>query len=128
MAKAPSGSARGARPTQQNSTPASTRRRPQNQPMPASGLARFRKEHPMLGALVPVAVVVLALVTLVVIKAPGGSGAAPPASKVAAGTGSAASGAGTSALPAGVLADVTSVSSATLAAIGEPNGTVSPSA
>ena len=37
----------------------------------------------MMAALVPVALVVLALVALVVVKATGGSGAAPPASKVA---------------------------------------------
>jgi len=78
-----------------------------------------------LRALVPVVVVVLALVTLVVIKATGGSGAAP-ASKVAASSGAAAPSAGTSALAGGVLADVTSVSPATLAAIGEPSSTVGP--
>jgi hypothetical protein len=79
-----------------------------------------------LAALVPVVVVVFAVVTLVVIKASGGSGAAPAASKVAAGSSSAATSAGTSALPAGVLADVASVSPATLAAVGEPSGTVAP--
>jgi hypothetical protein len=107
MAKSPSGSARRARPARQNqSTP--------------------KKNNPMMRALVPVVVVVLALVTLVVIKATGGSGAAPPTSKVAASSGATAPSAGTAALPAGVLADVTSVSSDTLAAIGEPSGTVGP--
>jgi hypothetical protein len=75
----------------------------------------------MLGALVPVALVVLALVTLVVIKATGGSSnATPPASKVVAGGGAAAS-SGASALPAGVLSAVTSINPATLAAIGASN-------
>jgi hypothetical protein len=106
MAKPTSGPARDARPARQNqSTP---------------------KKSPMMRALVPVVLVVLALVALVVIKATGGSGAAPPASKVAASSGSTAPSAGTATLPAGVLGDVTSVSSATLAAIGEPNGTVGP--
>jgi Domain of unknown function (DUF929) len=105
MAKSPSGPARGARPAPQTQS--------------------IRTKNPMMKALVPVLVVVAVLVTLVVVKATGGSGAAPAASKVAAGSGAATS-AGTSALPAGVLADVTSVSAATLAAIGEPTGTVSP--
>jgi Domain of unknown function (DUF929) len=106
MAKPTSGPARDARPARQNqSTP---------------------KKSPMMRALVPVVLVVLALVALVVIKATGGSGAAPPASKVTASSGSTAPSAGTATLPAGVLGDVTSVSSATLAAIGEPNGTVGP--
>jgi hypothetical protein len=79
-----------------------------------------------MAALVPVALVVVALVALVVVKATGGSSAAPAASK-AAGAGSTATTAGTSALPAGVLSDVTSVSPATLDAIGEPSDTAAPS-
>jgi hypothetical protein len=106
MAKSPSGPARSARPS------------PQNQSTP--------KKNPMMRALVPVVIVVVALVALVVIKATGGSGAASSASKVAASSGSAASSAGTSALAAGVLADVSSVSPATLTAIGEPSSTVGP--
>jgi hypothetical protein len=79
----------------------------------------------MTAALVPVALVVLAVVALVVVKATGGSGGAPAASKLPAGS-SAATSAGTSALPAGVLADVTSVSPTTLSAIGEPSATAAP--
>jgi hypothetical protein len=127
MAKASPGPERGARPARQNPTGASARRTPTSPP--ASGIARFRKDHPRLAALVPVMVVVLVLVSLVVIKATGGSGAAPPASsKVPQSSNAAESSAGTSALPAGVLAEVSGVSSATLAAIGEPSGTVAPTA
>ena len=96
-------------------------RRPPGSPVSA-------RKHPMVTALVPVALVVLALVALVVVKASGGTGAAPPASKVATSGSSAATSAGTSALPAGVLADVMSVSPATLAAIGQPNTTAAPTA
>jgi hypothetical protein len=105
--------------------PAAARR---TAPPPASGFTRFREKHPMVTALVPVALVVLAIVALVVVKATGGSGAAPPASRVATSGSSAATNAGTSALPAGVLADVTSVSSATLTAIGQPSATAAPTA
>jgi hypothetical protein len=127
MAKASPGPERGARPDRQNPTGASARRTPTSQP--ASRIARFRKDHPRLAALVPVMVVVLALISLVVIKATGGSGAAPPASsKVPQSNDATESSAGTSALPAGVLAEVSGVSSATLAAIGEPTGTVAPTA
>ena len=147
MAKAPSGSERNARPVRPHSTGASTPRAPKNQsnpsgppkqsgqagqprpavarrnaPPPASGIARFRKQHPMMAALVPVALVVLAVVILVVVKATGGSGGTAAASKVATGS-STATTAGTSALPAGVLADVTSVSPTTLSTIGQPSAT-----
>jgi hypothetical protein len=77
----------------------------------------------MLKTLVPVALVILVLVTLVVIKATGGSssGTGAQASKVVAGSGAAGSDNGTSALPAGVLSDVTSISPQTFAAIGDPS-------
>jgi hypothetical protein len=127
----PSGPAKQSGQTRQpNQTRQPGQRRPaaarRTAPPPASGIALFRRRHPVMAALVPVGLVVLALVALVVVKATGGSSAAPPASKVAAGSGSAATSAGTSALPAAVLADVTSVSAATLAAIGEPSATVAP--
>jgi hypothetical protein len=83
----------------------------------------------MLRALVPLGLVVLALVTLVVVKATGGSsGAAPAASKVVGGGGGASGSSGRTALPAGVLSAVTSVSPATLAAIGETSSSTSPTA
>jgi len=115
------GQPRSTRPTGQ-ARPAVARR---NAPPPASGITGFRRRHPMTAALVPVALVVLAVVALVVVKATGGSGGAPAASKLPAGS-SAATSAGTSALPAGVLADVTSVSPTTLSAIGEPSATAAP--
>jgi Domain of unknown function (DUF929) len=151
MAKASSGSGRDKRPVRPTQTGASAPKNQSNQsnqsgqprqprqpgqprpaaarrtaPPPASGIALFRRRHPVMAALVPVGLVVLALVALVVVKATGGSSAAPPASKVSAGSGSSATSAGTSALPAGVLTDVTSVSATTLAAIGEPSATVAP--
>jgi hypothetical protein len=124
MSNTPSNSARRSRPD--------PRKSPHPSSAPVSGITRFRREHPILGGLVPLALVIVVLVTLVAIKATGGSsGAAPAASKVVAGNGgSASSGSstGASALPAGVLSDATSVSAATLAAIGEPSGSASPSA
>jgi hypothetical protein len=146
MAKSPTGPGRGGRPSRPNPSGASASRKTNtsttsNQsrsggqrpaaarrtaPPPASGIARFRQQHPTLAALIPVALVIVVVVILVVVKTTGGSGAGSPASSVATGTGASATNAGDSALPAGVLADVTSVSAATLAAIGEPSGTVSP--
>jgi hypothetical protein len=94
---------------------------------PVSRIARFRRAHPMLGALVPIALVVLALAALVVVKTTGGSGAASGASKVTAGSsGSTASSTDATALPAGVLSEVTSASPTTLAAIGESSASTSP--
>ena len=116
------GQPRPARPAGQP-RPAVARR---NAPPPASGIAGFRRRHPMVAALVPVGLVVLAVVALVVVKAAGGSSGTPAASKVAVGSGAAATSAGTSALPAGVLAGVTSVSPTTLSAIGEPSATAAP--
>jgi hypothetical protein len=78
----------------------------------------------MLKALVPVALVILVLVTLVVIKTTGGSsgGTGPDqTSKVVAGSDAAGSDNGTTALPAEVLSDATSVSSQTFATIGVPS-------
>ncbi len=101
------------------------RRRPtRHTTVPTSGPARLRSRHPMLFTLLPVALVLLAIVTMVVIKTAGGSGgpsaAASTASKLSAGGDSAGGDNGTSALPSGVLSDVTSVSPATLAAVGSP--------
>jgi len=81
----------------------------------------------MLQVVVPIALVLVALAALVITKvASGSSSTAPTASKVVAGSGAVSSSAGTTALPAGVLSDVTSVSPATLAAIGESSSSVSP--
>jgi len=81
----------------------------------------------MFAALIPIALVVLALAALVVVKTTGGSGAAPSASKVTAGSaGSSASSTDTTPLPAGVLSEVTSVSPTTLAAVGQSSASTSP--
>ena len=137
MSKRPSGSALPARPANQNANKRSTTRSDQNQggrttvPKMGSGFVRFRRAHPILGALVPVGLVLLALVTLVVVKSTGGPAKAQStASKVSpgsAGTGAGA-GNGTSALPSGVLSAVTSISSTTFAAIGHPSGVSVPTA
>jgi hypothetical protein len=111
-------SARSSRPAPHSSSPTS------------SGIAGFRRKHPILAALVPLGLVVLALVALVVTKVAGGSsGATPTASKVVGGNGGTVGSGGSSdstPLPAGVLSAVTSVSPATLAAIGQPSSTASP--
>jgi Domain of unknown function (DUF929) len=106
--------------------------RPARAPEPVG----FRKRHPWLAALIPVGLVLVALVTMVVIKTTSGPAAASGgSSRLAAGSGSAgsgsagsgsASGSGTSALPSGVLADVTSVSAATLAKVGDPGSLADP--
>jgi Domain of unknown function (DUF929) len=139
MANPPSGKPRKARSSRpQSNTGSTTRytnnqarraaaRRPAPPAQPASGITHFRRQHPVMGALIPVALVVLVVVVLVVIKTTGGSSSATAASKVAGG-GSAATSAGTSALPAGVLSDVTSVSPATLSAIGESSESAAPTA
>jgi hypothetical protein len=110
MANASSGSRRDKRPVRPNQSGASAPRNPKN---------------PLFRALIPVALVVVALVALVIVKATGGSSTAPSASNVAGGN-SAATSAGTSTLPAGVLSDITSISPATLTAIGEPTATAAP--
>ena len=137
MSKRPSGSARAARPANQNahSKRNATSRSAQNQGgrttvrTTGSGFVRFRRAHPILSALVPVGLVLVALVTLVVVKTTGGrANALPAASKVASGSSRAGADNGTSVLPAGVLSAVTSISSTTLAAIGDPSGVSAPTA
>jgi hypothetical protein len=92
----------------------------------ARSRSRFRKRHPFLWALLPVALVLVALSALVITKAAGTSGTTPTASKVIAGNGTVASSTGNTALPTGVLSEVTSVSTSTLDAVGEPSSSVSP--
>ena len=117
MSNTPSGSERPSRPAPHTSTQKSTSR------------SSFRRRHPILRALVPIGLVVLALVTLVVIKVTGGSSnATPAASKVVGGNGGSSGSSGSTPLPAGVLSEVTSVSPATLGAIGEPSSSTSPTA
>ncbi len=143
MPKAPSGPARAARATRSNQRTSSknptgrssfSAKRPTAGPAPRRAEAgvtrftRFRRSHPMWAALVPVALVVAVLAALVVIKTTSGPALATPAASTVTGGGAAATASadGTSALPAGVLSAVTSVSPATLAAIGSPSGVSSP--
>ena len=101
-------------------------RPPRHTTVPPSAPSPLRSRHPMLFTLLPVALVLLAIVTMVVIKTAGGSGgpsaaaSTASASKLAAGSGAASNDNGTSPLPSGVLSDVTSVSPTTLAAVGSP--------
>jgi thiol-disulfide isomerase/thioredoxin len=117
----------GNRPTQRTTRGPARRPAPAAPPSSSSGIPRFRQRHPVMSALVPVAIVIAALVALVVIKTTGGpSGGTPAASHVVSGTNAAGTATGASALPAGVLSDVTSVSPSTFAAIGDPSGVSGP--
>jgi len=86
----------------------------------APARASFRSRHPVLTALVPVAIVVAVIATMVLLKATGGSspGASHPATSADTGT---------TALPAGILASL-SVPTATLDAVGSPASVVPPTA
>jgi hypothetical protein len=122
MSKSHRGAAPTVRPDRHISSKGSTNTAP---PTATSGLAGWRKRHPMLFTLLPVALVVLAIVTMVVIKTTGGSATTAGSratSTLTPGSHSTGTGNGTTALPAGVLADVASVSPSTLAAIGDPSG------
>jgi hypothetical protein len=95
---------------------------------PATGL---RKRHPMVVTLLPVALVIVAIATMVAIKTTGGStpaDATAPVSKAVPGVSTPAGNADTTALAAGVLTDVTSVSPSTFAAVGSPKGLAVPTA
>ena len=101
--------------------------RPARAPEPVG----FRHQHPFLTALIPIGLVLVAIVTMVVIKTTGGTASASARSSsvsTGSGHGSAVSstGNGTTALPSGVLADVTSVSAATLAKVGDPGSLADP--
>ncbi len=96
------------------------------EPVPASGLRRFRTTHPVLAALIPVGLVVAAVATMVVVKATGGSpGPAAAASHLTTGN-SATSNADTTALPPSVVAAL-AVPASTLEAVGSSASVVMPS-
>ena len=92
------------------------------------GMKRLRSRHPVLSALVPVALVLAVIATMVIVKATSSSSAPPPAaSRLAAGeTGGTWSDPGTSALAPGVVASL-SVPAATLDSVGKPASVVVPS-
>jgi Domain of unknown function (DUF929) len=85
---------------------------------------RFRNRHPFLKALLPVALVLVAVSALVITKVAGSSRGTPTASKVMVESGTGTSKVGTTALPNGVLSDVTSVSAKTLVAVGTPSSSL----
>jgi len=87
----------------------------------------FRSRHPLIAALVPVGLVLAVIITMIVIKATGGSSpsAASASHLSAAGSAAASSDPGTSQLSPNVLAALT-VSPATLDAVGGGGGAVVP--
>jgi hypothetical protein len=140
MSKSPSGSSRRLRPATTTSSKNTKKNTSTTRPGPKSRATskaqtqapptRFRSRHPVIAALVPVALVVAAIVTMVVIKAAGNSN--PPASAsshLSTGSGTGASSAptntGTTALSPQVVAAL-SVPTATLNAVGSPSGDVLP--
>ncbi len=134
MSKSPSGPSRRPRPaTTTNKTSRNTNTRHARATNRSFAAApperpRFRTRHPVLTALVPVALVVAAIATMVVIKAAGTSSpSAAASSHLAADGSSATAGAhpGTTALSPLVVAAL-SVPTATLNAVGSPSSVVLP--
>ncbi len=95
----------------------------------AAATRRFRSRHPLLSALVPVALVLAVIGTMVIVKATSSSsGPTAAASQLAAGKGTAApSDAGTSPLAPSVVASL-NVPAATLNSVGQSASVVAPSA
>jgi hypothetical protein len=85
----------------------------------------FRTRHPLMTALVPVALVLVVIATLVAIKTTGGS-AAPSSSHLQSGAANPSGQTGSTALSPTVLADL-AVPAATLDAVGSPSGDSLPS-
>jgi uncharacterized protein DUF929 len=95
-------------------------------PRSGGSTTRFRTRHPMLTALVPVAIVVIAVGTMIAIKASGSSGPSQAGSShLSAGGAGGTTDPGTTALSAGVLASLT-VPASTLDAVGTPGSVVPP--
>jgi thiol-disulfide isomerase/thioredoxin len=93
----------------------------------AAGLAGFRSRHPVVSALVPVALVVVVIATMVIVKVTSGSSApALAASRLGAGGTVSAVDPGTTALAAGVAAAL-EVPGSTLDEVGSPSSVVAPS-
>jgi hypothetical protein len=85
----------------------------------------FRSRHPVLVALLPVALVVLTIATMFAVKAGGGTAAS---STLAVGGPSAGADPGTAALSPSVLASLSSVTPATFDAVGSPGSVAQPNA
>jgi Domain of unknown function (DUF929) len=87
----------------------------------------FRSRHPVVSALVPVALVLAVILTMVVIKVTGGSPTpAQAASQLGSGNAAPSATPGTSALAPGVVAAL-SVPTATLESVGSPSSVTAPS-
>lgn len=86
----------------------------------------LRARHPMLTALVPLAAVVVALATMVVVKVSGGNASALSSPPLHPQGTSASSTDGATALPAGVVANVTAAGTAALAESDLERGLVAP--
>ena len=83
----------------------------------------FRSRHPVVTALVPVFLVIAAIVTMVVIKAGGGS---PSASTLTRGGPAATGDPGTTTLAPGIATSIASVAPSTFDAVGSPGSVVPP--
>lgn len=95
------------------------------QPAPG-GLKRFRSRHPVLSALVPVALVLAVVGTMVIVKVTSGpSGPSAAASQLSTGRTATASDPGTTALAPNVTAAL-DVPAATLDRVGQPSSVVAP--
>jgi Domain of unknown function (DUF929) len=95
------------------------------QPAPG-GLKRFRSRHPVLSALIPVALVLAIVLTMVIVKVTAGpSGSSAAASQLSTGRTSTAADPGTTALAPGVVAAL-DVPAATLESVGRPSSVVAP--
>lgn len=95
------------------------------QPAPG-GLRRFRLRHPVLSALIPVALVLAVVGTMVIVKVTTGpTGPSAAASQLSTGRTAAATDPGTTALAPGVVAAL-DVPAATLDRVGQPSSVVAP--
>jgi hypothetical protein len=90
-------------------------------PAPAPAAPQnFRARHPMLTTLIPVALVLVAIVTMIVVKVSSSPGSTLASNPTGSGGHATAATDGTTALPAGVFSAVSSVTPATEAAVGRP--------
>lgn len=126
LTRPPSSVPANAQPAGKNSAPNGShpKKRPPSTPGARFTAARFRSRHPLAAALVPVALVVIAVATMVVIKAAGSGGQS--ASHVNSRATAAGNVTGTSTLSPTVLAEL-SVPAATLDSVGSPASVTKPS-
>jgi hypothetical protein len=110
------------------STPSTARTAAGPGARPTAGKTKgFRSRHPVVSALVPVALVLAIIMTMVVIKVTGGSPSpALAASQLGSGNATPSAAPGTSALAPGVVAAL-NVPTATLESVGSPSSVTAPS-